>query len=198
MSLSWESQLKPYEREAGLLEAGVAALLHADADGVQAQQRVGQVGRPLLRLRPRKLQDRQRLAQRLQPVSPAVDARIASDPPPQQSSLCSSLHASQKLAVLCCAATHTTQMLSAAGLEPFPNDVGLLHRHDDMHTFSKPAMFQGPPNAQTCKERVWSDEELTCRARSCEAWFLQQSRQPRLGQLPVTSPWAPQRPPGPA
>ena len=110
MSLLWESRLKPYEREAGLLEAGVAALLHADADGVQAQQRVGQVGRPLLRLRPCKFQDRQRLAQRLQPVSPAVHARIALDPLPQQSSLCSSLHASQKLAVLCCAVLRRTQL----------------------------------------------------------------------------------------
>ena len=41
MSLLWESQPRPSQREAGLLEAGVAALLHADADGVQAQQRVG-------------------------------------------------------------------------------------------------------------------------------------------------------------
>ena len=73
--------------EAGLLEAGVAALLDADADGVQAQQGVGQVGRPLLRLRPRKVQDRQRLAQRLQLVRPAVNVSIASDRLPQQRTL---------------------------------------------------------------------------------------------------------------
>ena len=83
--------------KADLQEAGVAALLHADADGVQAQQRVGQVGRPLLRLRPGKLQDRQRLAQRLQPVGPADDVSIASDLCPEslQRPQCSSSGARQ-------------------------------------------------------------------------------------------------------
>ena len=56
----------------------MAALLHADADGIQAQQRVSQVGRPLLRLRLGKLQDWQRLAQRLQPVSPVTNGKSAS------------------------------------------------------------------------------------------------------------------------
>lgn len=49
----------------------MAALLHANADGVQAEQGVGQVGRPLPCLSLGKLQNGQRLTQRLQPVSPA-------------------------------------------------------------------------------------------------------------------------------
>ena len=56
---------------ARLLEPGLAALLHAGLDGVQAEQRVREVRRTLLRLRACKLQHRHRLAQRLQLVRPA-------------------------------------------------------------------------------------------------------------------------------
>ena len=56
---------------ARLLEPGLAALLDAGLDGVQAEQRVHEVRRALLRLRARKLQHCRRLAQRLQLVRPA-------------------------------------------------------------------------------------------------------------------------------
>lgn len=53
------------------LEASMATLLHTHFDGVQAQQGMGQMGRPLLRLGPGKLQNWQRLPKRLQLVGPA-------------------------------------------------------------------------------------------------------------------------------
>ena len=180
----WE----PNQLEAGLLEAGVAALLHTNADGVQAQQGMGQVGRPLLRLRPRKLQDRQRLAQRLQLVRPAVNVSVASDRLPQQRTLCSSLHALQ----------HTDHCSGRQKPKPLPQLVGMLYRKDDIHTPRKPATLSGSAKAQMCNEHAESEQQLTCRGSSCEAWFPQQSQRPRLGQLPAASPWAPQRPPGPA
>lgn len=77
----WQSTVK-MTRERGdashLFEACMAARLHAHADGVQAEQGVSQVGRPLLRLGARKLQNRQRLPKRLQLVCPAQSATATS------------------------------------------------------------------------------------------------------------------------
>ena len=53
------------ERSRLLLQAGMSTLLHTHPDGIQAQQGVSQVGRPLLCLRLGELQNWQRLPKRL-------------------------------------------------------------------------------------------------------------------------------------